>query len=64
MKLDFEIFLAALLKMKMVDNFDHTVPQGLTRFAEFYFSYHEIIYQNQEDPCKIYREFLKWLKDG
>ncbi|MFX1572656.1 MAG: hypothetical protein ACFFB0_07905 [Promethearchaeota archaeon] len=61
MKLDFEVFLAALVKMKMVDNFDHTLPNGLSSFAKFYFSYHKLIYKNQEDPHKIYTEFLKWL---
>ncbi|MFX1316864.1 MAG: hypothetical protein ACFE9T_13465 [Promethearchaeota archaeon] len=64
MKFDFEIFLAALVKMKMVDNFDHTLPKGLSSFAKFYFSHHEMIYQNQEDPRKIYGEFLEWLKYG
>lgn len=61
MKLDIDFFLAALVKMKMVDNFNHTFPSGLTLFAEFFFSHHELIYRNQEVPNNIYTEFLKWL---
>ena len=62
MKTDFDVFTAALVKMKMVDNFDHALPPGLRIFAIFYFSHHKIIYKNQEDSKQIYTEFLKWLK--
>ncbi len=61
MKVDLNYFLAAIVKMKLVDNFDHTIPSGLTLFAQFFFSYHEIIYRNQEVPNKIYTLFLEWL---
>ncbi len=61
MKVDINYFLAAIVKMKLVDNFDHTIPSGLTSFAQFFFSYHEIIYRNQEVPNKIYTLFLEWL---
>ncbi|MFX1408657.1 MAG: hypothetical protein ACFFBW_17030 [Promethearchaeota archaeon] len=63
MRSDVTFFLAALVKMKMVDNFDHTLPSGLTSFAEFYFSYHDIIYKNEDVPNKIYSIFLKWLNN-
>ena len=61
MKVDINYFLAAMVKMKMVDNYDHTIPSGLKSFAQFFFSYHEIIYRNQEVPNKIYIIFLEWL---
>jgi drug/metabolite transporter (DMT)-like permease len=61
MKLDKNFFSAALDKMKLVDNFDHIVPSGLKSFADFFFSNHDFIYQNQEDFNKIYTEFKKWL---
>ena len=61
MKVDFNYFLAAMVKMKMVDNFDHIIPSGLSSFAQFFFSYHENIYRNQDVPNKIYKIFLVWL---
>ena len=61
MKSDVNFFTAAITKMKMVDNFDHILPSGLRTFAKFYFSHHGFIYQNQEDPHKIYTEFLNWV---
>ena len=62
MKIDFEVFLAALVQMKMVDNFYHSIPSGLASFAEFFFSNLNFIYRNHNLPNKIYTEFLKWLK--
>ena len=62
MKSDVNFFTAAITKMKMVDNFDHIVPSGLKLFVEFFYLYHDFIYQNQEKPNKMYSTFLKWLK--
>ena len=61
MKVDINYFLAAIVKMMMVDNYDHFIPSGLTSFAQFFFSHHEIIYQYQAVPNKIYKVFLNWL---
>ena len=61
MKVDINYFSAAMVRMKMVDNYDHIIPSGLTSFAQFFFSHHEIMYRNQEVPNKNYRIFLEWL---
>lgn len=63
MKSDFKFFIAALVKMKMVENFDHNVPFGLRLFVDFFYTHHELIYQNQKNPYKIYNSFLKWLEE-
>jgi drug/metabolite transporter (DMT)-like permease len=60
---DYNMFIAALVKMKMVDNFDHSIPSGLGIFSRFFFSNHEIIYNNEKNPKKIYSVFLKWLNN-
>lgn len=61
MKADINYFRDAIVKMKNVDNFDHIIPSGLREFAHFFFSYHDIMYKDQEDPSKLYSVFLDWL---
>lgn len=61
MKTDFDLFTAALVKMKMVDNFDHFIPSGLKLFVEFFYLYHDFIYKNQENTDTVYTTFLDWL---
>ena len=61
MKVDINYFSAGIVKMMMVDNFDHFIPSGLTSFAQFFFSHHEIINRNQAVPNKNYEIFLEWL---
>jgi hypothetical protein len=61
MKVDIDYFLAAIVKMMMVDNYDHFIPSGLTSFAQFFFSHYEIIYRDQGVPNKNYEIFLEWL---
>jgi len=61
MKEDIKFFSAAIVKMKMVDNFDHFLPSGLRSFAKFFYSHHDFMYQNSNNHEIIYVEFLKWL---
>ncbi|MBY9021078.1 MAG: hypothetical protein KGD67_08465 [Candidatus Lokiarchaeota archaeon] len=62
MKKNIEYFVSALVKMMMVDNFDHFIPSGLKLFAQFFFKNHAVIYQNQKDSSKIYEIFIEWLE--